>query len=158
MALWRAETALQGADDVLTLAQRSQGALGIGPQRPARAAALLRQAQLRQVLQTPDQQGAVPEAAEVAGDLAQVDYTVTGGGGQGAVEAGPAVLRGLAQPAALDPTVGTRGEPVSGQLRSTGAQFAAAVLAGDDPVLSTGVLAGHSAGGGRGVGAPRVDG
>src|SRR3546814_4377126 len=54
MALWRAETALQGADDVLTLAQRSQGALGIGPQRPTRAAALLRQAQLRQVLQTPD--------------------------------------------------------------------------------------------------------
>src|SRR3546814_14627084 len=86
-ALWRAESALQGADYVLTLARRSQGALGIGPQRPARAAALLRQAQLRQVLQTPDQQGAVPAAAEVAGDLAQVDYTVTGGGGQGAVEA-----------------------------------------------------------------------
>src|SRR3546814_7439787 len=129
MALWRAETALQGADDVLTLAQRSQGALGIGPQRPARAAALLRQAQLRQVLQTPDQQGAVPAAAEVAGDLAQVDYTVMGGGGQGAVEAGPAVLRGLALAAAFDLTLGTRAEPVSGTLRSTGAHAAADVVA-----------------------------
>src|SRR3546814_7805073 len=88
MALWRAETALQGADDVLTLAQSSQGALGIGPKRPARAAALLRHAQLRQVLQTPNQQGAVTAAAWVAGALAQVDYHLTAGGGQGQGAAG----------------------------------------------------------------------
>src|SRR3546814_7844486 len=87
------------------------------------------------------QQGAVPAAAEVAGDLAQVDYTVTGGGGQGAVEAGPAVLRGLALAAAFDLTLGTRAEPVSGQLRSTGAHAAADVVAGDDQVLTAVVLA-----------------
>src|SRR3546814_11076857 len=114
MALWRAETALQGADDVLTLAQRSQGALGIGPQSPARAAALLRQAQLRQVLQTPDQQGAVPAAAEVAGDLAQVDYTVTGGGGQGAVEAGQAALRGPPWAAGFHRRLGRRAQQARG--------------------------------------------
>src|SRR3546814_12268408 len=85
-------------------------------------------------------------------------YTVTGGGGQGAVEAGPAVLRGLALAAAFDLTLGTRAEPVSGQLRSTGAHAAGDVVAGDDQVLPAAVLAAPCDVGVRTVGVPVGDG
>src|SRR3546814_18457040 len=68
------------------------------------------------------------------------------------------VLRGLALAAAFDLTLGTRAEPVSGQLRSTGAHAAAAVVAGDDQVLTAVVLAAQYDVGVRLVGVPVVDG
>src|SRR3546814_1406034 len=68
------------------------------------------------------------------------------------------VLRGLALAASFDLTLGTRAEPVSCQLRSTGAHAAADVVAGDDQVLTAVVLAAQYDVGVRIVGVPVVDG